>query len=182
MPDESSGPARPTVELDRVFRTHFAFVWRVLRRFGLSETEADDGVQEVFLVVAQKLETYEERGAMRAWLFTVARQVASHARRADSRRRRRDYLYPLPASAPDPYEMAERHEATVVVERFLNELGKESEDQALAFYLSEIEGLSATEIAAALGLPISTVYGRQRLSRREFQSFVRRHLGKERIR
>lgn len=182
MPDEFSEPNDRSVELDRVFRTYFAFVWRVLRRFGLSEAEADDGVQEVFLVVAQKLGAYEERGAMRAWLFTVARQVARHARRAESRRRRRDHLYPLPAPVPDPHEMAERHLATLLIEQFLSELGAVSEDQALAFYLSEVEGLGATEIAAALGLPLSTVYGRQRLSRRQFQSFVRRHFGKERAR
>jgi RNA polymerase sigma-70 factor, ECF subfamily len=160
-----------SAELTRLFRTHVDFVWRVLRRFGLSAAEADDGVQEVFLVVHSKLSTYEERAAMRAWLFTVARQVANHARRADARRQRRNQLSEPPLAYPDPHEAAASRELAALVERFLSQL---DEGQAMVFYLTEIEGLSAPEIAAALALELSTVYGRQRLSRKQFESYVRR--------
>jgi RNA polymerase sigma-70 factor, ECF subfamily len=164
--------AKQSAELTLLFRTHVDFVWRVLRRFGLSEAEADDGVQEVFLVVAQKLSSYEERGAMRAWLFTVARQVANHARRADARRQRRNQLSDPPSAYPDPDQAVERQEVAALVEKFLGQL---DEGQGMVFYLSEVEGLSAPEIAGALALELSTVYGRQRLSRKQFETFVRRH-------
>ncbi len=170
MSNESSGVAR-SAALAELFRAHFAFVWRVLRRFGLSEVEAEDSVQEVFLVIADKLESYEERGAMRAWLFTVARQVASHARRTQLRRTRREQQYDPPLPPSDPQQLAERQEALVLVEQFLREL---DEGQAMVFFLSEVEGMSAPEIALALELELSTVYGRQRLSRKRFEAFVRR--------
>lgn len=175
MPRTHHDGERTVAEL---FRAHFDFVWRVLRRFGLSEAEAEDGVQEVFLVIANKLDHYEERGAIRAWLFTVARQVASHMRRGDARRRRRDELSEPPAPVPDPHQLAERRQATALVERFLNQLDS---GQAAVFYLTEIEGLSAPEIASALQLELSTVYGRQRLSRKQFDAFVRRHALAERL-
>jgi RNA polymerase sigma-70 factor (ECF subfamily) len=164
------GPV-PTADLTQLFRAHYDFVFRVLRRLGMSEAEADDGVQEVFLVVAHKLGSYEERGALRAWLFTLARQVASHARRSDTRRRRRDQLSEPPVAAPDPQQRAEQREAIGLLEEFLNGL---DEGQAAVFFLSDVEELSAPEIAAALGLELTTVYGRQRSSRRQFERFVRR--------
>lgn len=165
-------------EFAELFRAHCDFVWRVLRRLGLSPAEAEDGVQEVFIVVANKLETYEERGAIRAWLFTVARQVASHARRANARRKRRDEMSEPPSEALDPHQVAERQEAAAMVERFLGEL---DEGQAMVFYLSEVEGLSAPEIARAMQLEVSTIYGRQRVSRKQFEAFVRRNAKLNRV-
>jgi RNA polymerase sigma-70 factor (ECF subfamily) len=170
VPDEA--PDQRSVELTALFQAQLDFVWRVLRRLGVIESEIEDSVQEVFLVVAHKLHDYEERGALRAWLFAIARQVASHARRADQRRRRRDQLSEPPAAFIDPQQSAERREAVALVERFLGQL---DEGQAMVFFLSELEGLSAPEIAAALELELSTVYGRQRLARRRFAQFVRRH-------
>jgi RNA polymerase sigma-70 factor (ECF subfamily) len=172
MPSEQATSAATSCELADIFREHCDFVWRVLRRFGLSEAEAEDGVQEVFVVVARKLGEYEERGALRAWLFVVARQVASHARRADQRRQRKNLLVEPPAPYPDPQQLVERRQAAALVDEFVAQL---DEGQALVFLLSEIEGLSAPEIAAALTLELSTVYGRQRLSRKRFEVFVRRH-------
>jgi RNA polymerase sigma-70 factor (ECF subfamily) len=164
---------QPT-ELAQVFREHSRFVWRVLRRFGMSDADAEDGVQEVFLIVAHKLPTYEERGAIRAWLFTLARQVASHARRSDTRRALRDRLAQPPSAGADPQRSAEQMQAKALMERFLDAL---SEGQAMVFYLSEVEGLRAPEVAAALDLPLTTVYGRQRLARKLFEQFVQRNCG-----
>jgi hypothetical protein len=93
-------------------------VWRVLKRLGTPSAEIEDGLQEVFLVVARKLPAYQERGELRAWLFTIARQVASHARRAEVRRQRRECDLPEPERGPDPHAVLERSEATRFVEQF----------------------------------------------------------------
>ena len=42
--------------VSELVRGHVAFVWRCLRRMGLSEGEADDAVQQVFLTAARKLD------------------------------------------------------------------------------------------------------------------------------
>jgi RNA polymerase sigma-70 factor (ECF subfamily) len=162
-----------SAELTELFRTHFDFVWRVLRRYGLSEAEAEDGVQEIFLVLASEFDrVYEERGALRAWLFAIARNLANHVRRANSRRERRHEQCDSPLPAADPHALAERRQTLALVERFLASL---DEDQALVFFLSEIEEMSAPEIASALGVALSTVYGRQRLARKRFEAFMKRH-------
>lgn len=56
--------------------------------------------------------------------------------------------------------------------RFLAELDPK---QAEVFYLAEVEGLTAPEIAAALEIKLNTVYARLRLSRERFERALRRN-------
>jgi RNA polymerase sigma factor (sigma-70 family) len=154
-----------------IFQTHADFVWRVLRRLGVPDSEVEDALQEVFLVVARRLEHYEERGAMRAWLFSIARQVAWHARRANQRRDRKQQALLQPAPPDDPQQTAERNRALGLVRDFLATL---DENQAMVFYLCEVEGMTAPEIAAALHVNLNTVYGRLRLARKRFEAMLAR--------
>src|SRR4051812_29691540 len=64
---------------------HFEFVWRSVRRLGVPDADADDAVQQVFIVTSRRLETIPD-GSERAFLFGTAIRVASHARRAIRRR------------------------------------------------------------------------------------------------
>ncbi len=108
MPPDRLVPEKP-IDFAQVFDAHASFVWRVLRRLGVPDADADDAAQEVFLVVHHKLAAYEERGSIRAWLFTISRQVASHRRRscaapgADERE---------PPRGPLPRESARSGDAT----------------------------------------------------------------------
>ena len=78
-----------TTDLTRLVAQHADFVWRTLRRLGVPESMVDDGVQHVFLTLQAKLGDVLE-GKERAFLFGVAVNVASHARRSVSRRREVD--------------------------------------------------------------------------------------------
>jgi RNA polymerase sigma-70 factor (ECF subfamily) len=158
-------------ELAGLFRDHVDFVWRVLRRLGVPQADVEDVAQEVFLVVARKLDAYQEQGAMRAWLFSVARQLARNTRRAEARRRRRDQLSDAPVAYGDPHELTERQEGAALVELFMSRL---EATEALVFFLSEVEGISAAEVAQAIQLDVSAVYVRQRVVRKRFQVFVKR--------
>jgi RNA polymerase sigma-70 factor (ECF subfamily) len=158
-------------EVARLFDLHAEFVWRVLKRLGTPLLEIEDALQEVFLVVSRKLPQYEERGELRAWLFTIARQVAIHARRADQRRARREREQDPPAAALDPHSAFERSEAARFVEHFLAQL---DEDQATVFFLAEIEGMTAPEIASCVSASLNTVYSRLRLARERFERALQR--------
>ena len=52
--------------LRELFEEHSAFVCRSLRRLGVADADVDDMLQEVFLVVHQRLDDYEERNRARA--------------------------------------------------------------------------------------------------------------------
>src|SRR5687767_11865045 len=73
-----------------VFSAHADFVWRSLHRLGVQSADVDDALQEVFLVVFRRLAGYEDRGLMRAWLFSISRQVSSHYHRGVKRNRQRE--------------------------------------------------------------------------------------------
>lgn len=143
----------------------------------MADADVDDAVQEVFLVVHRKLAHYEERGSVRAWLFTIARQVASHHHRGEARRERRESVSPPPALGDDPHEAAVRRQAARLVREFLDGL---DEDRSIVFFLADIEGLAVPEIAASLGVNLNTVYGRLRTARLRFEDFVQERTKEER--
>jgi RNA polymerase sigma-70 factor, ECF subfamily len=170
MPLLESARADPAAQVELIFRAHADFVWRALRRQGVPEADIEDAVQEVFMVVYRKVGDYVEQGAIRAWLFTISRQVANHHRRSYARRERKQQaLLDSPVAGPDRMEGPQRAEAVSVVNDFLAELG---DDQAMVFYLVEIEGLTAPEVATSLDVNLNTVYGRLRLARKRFEDML----------
>lgn len=170
MPTLESVQPDAAAQVEDLFRTHGEFVWRVLRRQGVPDAEIEDAVQEVFLVVYKRVGEYVEQGAVRAWLFTISRQVANHYRRSFARRERKQQALAQDGPvAHDAMPATERSEAVAVVNDFLAELG---EEQAMVFYLVEIEGMTAPEVATSLNVNLNTVYGRLRLARRRFEDML----------
>jgi RNA polymerase sigma-70 factor (ECF subfamily) len=152
------------------------FIWRSLRRMGVGDADVDDALQEVFLVVFRRLKDYEDRGLLRPWLFAISRQVASHYLRGRSRAERRHRGLIVEVTSEDPHEIVARREAVDIVGSFLEEL---DEPQRVVFYLAEIEGMTAPEIAAATGVRLNTVYARLRLARKRFEKAVERKTRRE---
>jgi RNA polymerase sigma-70 factor (ECF subfamily) len=113
---------------------------------------------------------------MRPWLFTISRQVASHYHRGNKRTETRHQGLVLDTSGTDVEEALARREAEDVVRSFLDEL---DEPQRIVFYLSDIEGMRAREIAEAVGVNLNTVYARIRLARKRFEREIARRLGME---
>ena len=72
--------------LEEVYREHFRFVWRSLRRLGIHERDAQDATQEVFLVVHRKLGEFEGRSQMTTWLFGICLRVVRNRKRKHSAR------------------------------------------------------------------------------------------------
>jgi RNA polymerase sigma-70 factor (ECF subfamily) len=62
-----------------------------------------------------------------------------------------------------------RKEAVALVNDFL---GRIDESQAIVFYLADVEGMTAPEIATSLDVKLNTVYGRLRVARQRFEAFV----------
>ncbi len=176
MPPAAESPAprtgvRVALELADVYRDHFAFVYRSLLRLGIPRSNVEDVAQDVFLVVRRRLGDYDRARSLPAWLFGIARRVASEWRRSTGRAQRRLDLLPPPAEGETAARAAELGEAAELVRNFLAEL---DEDHRLVFVLSELEGLSGTEIAEALATNRNTVYTRLRKARARFEHAIAR--------
>jgi RNA polymerase sigma-70 factor, ECF subfamily len=166
-------PCVPALTPELVFVQHFDFVWRSLRRLGVGPATLDDATQEVFVVVCRRLDSVTSEAQLRSWLFAIAAHVASKARRTAQRRG----ADPLPEFLADerslsPQESAAQAEAAHTVYALLDHL---SPPQRTVFVMAELEQFTAPEIAAALGLPLNTVYSRLRSARATFEAALWRY-------
>ncbi|HEX6272378.1 MAG TPA: sigma-70 family RNA polymerase sigma factor [Polyangiaceae bacterium] len=152
--------------------TDSEFVWRSLRRLGVSPADADDATQEVFVVAARRLDDIVS-GRERAFLFGIAARIAS-TRRRTARRRPEDGEQGLAetfSDDPSPDELSELSRARPVLQQILDSM---SDDCRSVFVLAELEELSTREIAEALGIPQGTASSRLRSARETFHAAVRR--------
>src|SRR5438105_327152 len=83
--EREAADADPT-RLRRLLDEYFDFIWRSLRRFGLSDDRADDAAQQVFMIASRKLATIQPESE-RSFLFGTAMRVASDIRRSAVYRR-----------------------------------------------------------------------------------------------
>lgn len=159
-------------DFDALYQAHFDFILRCLRRLGVPSAHAEDAVQDTFIVLHRRWDDLRPDASPRGFLFAIALRVARASRR-ERWRTRTESLGPeahAAANQHDPFEQVSSSEAVVTLERFLETL---DEDQRVAFMLTELEELTAPEIAEALGISVNTVYSRVRLARERFVRFLR---------
>jgi RNA polymerase sigma-70 factor (ECF subfamily) len=129
-----------------------------LRRLG-DRTRAEEAVQETFTSVWRSARTYKpERGPGAPWLYAVARNAI-----VDGARSRIDPVVGDPRDEPSndagPLEHAEQSWTSWRVHRALEEL---PETERIVLELAYWKGLSQSEIAERLQIPLGTVKTRTR--------------------
>lgn len=132
---------------------------------GVAERDVEDVVQTVMEAAWKSRRTWTPKGALSTWVFAITRNhVVVHLRRAHMRR---EVLVPDPlegvGATYDPEALEElRREALgalAILERLPAHL-------AALFTRHEIEGDPMPEIAAELGIPLSTAWGQLGQARR----------------
>jgi RNA polymerase sigma-70 factor (ECF subfamily) len=166
-----TGEAREPLVFEAIYARHFRSIWRSLRRLGVRDAQLDDAAQDVFVVVHKKLASFDGR-SLRAWLYAIAVRVASDYRREARRRPSATLPETIPDAAPGPGRESELAESVRLLHELLGQLDVR---KRTVFVLSELEQLSAPEIAEALGVNLNTVYSRQRAARAEFEAALTRH-------
>jgi RNA polymerase sigma-70 factor (ECF subfamily) len=171
-----------SVEHPRVqdlYRDHFAFVWRTLRRLGVGPGTLDDAVQDVFVVVHRRLIDFQPGAAPRPWLFGIALRVAQQYRRSHWRQTQSlDLAEELHgADQLDPYQAALHAESADAVQRFLTALDANKRN---VFILADLEQMSGQEVAQALNVNLNTVYARLRAARKQLIESVQRERARAR--
>ncbi len=151
--------------LEVLYREHHAFVWRCVRRLGHPPAQADDAVQDVFLVVERRLDGFKPGGSERSWLFAIAMRVVQAHRRRERRHRRRVEAFGASLASSKP----ESGSAVILLYQLLDGL---SEDRRAVFILADLEQMTAPEIAVALGVKLNTVYSRLRAARAQVRALA----------
>ncbi|MDX2201975.1 MAG: sigma-70 family RNA polymerase sigma factor [Hyphomicrobiaceae bacterium] len=146
-----------------LYQTYGPRVKAYMMRQGADPAAAEDLAQETLLTVWRRAGLYAaEKGSATTWIFTIARNL-----RID-RLRREVAWQELPqdlereaADEPQPDEAYASQQSGMAVREALSAL---PEEQRQVVVLAYVEGLSHSEIAARLGLPIGTVKSRMRIA------------------
>ncbi len=128
-------------------------------------SRSEDIAQETFVTAWRRLGSLRDRRHLRPWLCGIARHVASHARRRQTRQPETgaqglEAMGDAPGPEPTPAEAAARQEEAALVWECLGRLPGALREPLILFYR---EQRSVQQVAVALELSEEAV--RQRLSR-----------------
>jgi RNA polymerase sigma-70 factor (ECF subfamily) len=147
----------------KLFEMYAPRVKSYMMRQGADSNMAEDLAQETLLTVWRKASLYSlEKGSATTWIYTIARNL-----RIDRLRKEMTWVE-LPdghnekaSDDPLPDDALEEEQVRVRMQRALASLPA---DQHEVVALSYVEGLSHSEIAQRLSLPLGTVKSRMRLA------------------
>jgi len=157
---------------DAAFRTLFEriapIILHIARRYGLTEAQAKDAVQNTFLAVHRGAHDFRRGAPLRPWLFTITYNVVRQQRRAQARAPR-----PLPddwqLAAPEPEVHRDRGAITLAVRQAIALLPA---GQREVVELHWLDVLPFREVARRVGISEGAV----RVRAHRGYSVLRRHL------
>ena len=167
--DPPSSAVESSRRLRREIHRNYEFLWRSLRRLGVTQASVEDAAQQVLVVFARRLDDIHW-GAERAFLFATATRVASDFRRHQVRRREltdSDALDAHPSTAPSAEQIIDERRARELLDLVLAEMPPELRT---VFILFELEEMTMAAIAEMLALPAGTVASRLRRARAMFEN------------
>jgi RNA polymerase sigma-70 factor (ECF subfamily) len=142
---------------------------------GVVAGDLDDLVQTTFLMALSASQHFDGRASARGWLLGLAANAIRRHRR--SLRRFMDRLVQL-SHEPTPRTARSAEDAFSVrqtVARAEEAIGRLSQKKREVFLLVAVEGVSGEQAAAALHIPVATVWTRLHHARRD----LRRLLGED---
>jgi RNA polymerase sigma-70 factor (ECF subfamily) len=150
---------RDQVAFEEFFSRYSRSVYSLMVRQLGDAGWADDVVQEAFISVWRSARTYRpERGEVVGWLYTIARNAGYAA----ARRRQAQWLVdapdrtdPSPTPEDETAEKLEAFQLHVCIERL-------PQNEREIIELAYLKGMSQSEIAAELQMPLGTVKTRNR--------------------
>lgn len=170
----TAAPALSPPDVAAMRAAHLDFVWLSLQRLGVRDADLEDALQEVFIVVHQRIAEFDGRAKVTTWLFAIAQRVAMSTRRRSRVQREQpsDELPDRPAGLEsDPEHACSQRERREFLRAILDEL---EPDKRAVFVMFEIEAMECEAIADLLGVPVGTVYSRLHHARKCFEKAVLR--------
>jgi RNA polymerase sigma-70 factor (ECF subfamily) len=153
--------------LATLYRRHTAILRTVIARVVHIDADVDDLIQDVFVEVWNRSQTYEEtKGKVLGWLITMARRRAIDRIRRRQAYARAEERLRLETEAQEVLhyhveEDAVASERSEILQRALATLpDAQREALQMAFY----QGLSQRQIAAKTGIPLGTIKTRLELA------------------
>jgi len=169
--------SRDDAALAALYRRHTPLLRTVVSRVVHNEHDADDLLQEIFVELWNRAESYDEaKGKALGWMVTLARRRAiDKIRRRQAYSRAEERLRLETEHEPqqtrhegveDDVSAAERAE---IFKRLMTTLPPAQQE---ALHLAYYRGLSQREIAAQTGIPLGTIKTRLELAIRKIRTAI----------
>ena len=150
--------AGDTKAFEELYDRHTPMLYAVVLRIVGSAHEAEEVLQDAWLQAWKRAESWDPaRGAVAAWLLTLARSRAIDRIRSLAARQRAETAAPAPDPANSGDEPATSAARSQLHERVSAALAVLSPRQREVLELAYFGGLSQSEIAGRLGAPLGTV-------------------------
>ena len=152
--------ARDEAALAAIYDRHSGVVYSLLRRMLRDSSDAEDILQDVFFHLWKIAGRYDgERGSLRGWLLTIARNRAISLIRQRKPMESEEEIESRPALQARAQISAAASEVAFSVSKALQNL---SADQNKLFEMAFYEGMTHSEIAERTGQPLGTIKTRLR--------------------
>lgn len=151
--------------LSDLYDQYAALLYSVVIAVVKKQEEAEDLLQEIFLLIWKKSATFDtSRDNVYAWLTTLARNRAIDRTRSKAfRSAQKEVAEPIPEITPsamdNPLDAAIMQERAGQVQAAMQQIPAEQREVILLAYF---EGYSQSQMAEHLGLPLGTVKTRVR--------------------
>jgi RNA polymerase sigma-70 factor (ECF subfamily) len=182
MTRPASRPPQPSETFDKLYQDHVELVYRYAHRLCGEAEAAKDLVQETFLNAYRGLKDFRGDAQLSTWLYTIASRACLRMRRkrkgAPERELSLEEFVPtsdgefrlqIPIDGLTPEQALEKKELREALDQAINKLPKK---YRMVLVLRDMEGLSAGETGAIMGLSERAVKSRLHRAR----LFVRREL------
>lgn len=160
-----------------IYDRHHLGVRRFVLRAAAGSHDTEDIVHDVFLTASRVARTYDDRAGSRPFLLGIAANIVRSRRQKQARWR---FAFSLLEGAVTgilrrtPEDGASETEQLRLLDVALARL---SEEKRLVLVMIELEELSGEEVAAALGIPVATVWTRLHYARAELRAHLKRRMG-----
>ncbi|MGW8123485.1 RNA polymerase sigma factor [Roseivirga echinicomitans] len=145
-----------------LMRRYNQTLYRVIRSYITAEGDVEDAMQEAYLKAYEKLDQFRGSAAFSTWLVRIGMNEALQKIRKNKRvffindqTEASSQIFQLSDQGQmNPEKNVIKHETRLMVEKSIDQL---PEKYRVIFMLHQVEGMSNTEIAAALDLTESNV-------------------------
>lgn len=168
------------VSLDCLVRDYYPYVHRlalsILDNGGQDiDQEADDAVQDIFILAARALSGFRGEASLKTWLTTIA---VNHCR--GRLRKRNSRLRLLTRIREDQESLQSDTPEEAVLGKNTNTglwkaVDRLPEKQRIPLILHYVHDLPTADIAASLGIPEGTVHSRLHHARRKLHNMLEAH-------
>jgi RNA polymerase sigma-70 factor (ECF subfamily) len=145
-----------------------SYIYRVTRRMSLSQADADDVYQEVFVKIWKNISGFDHRGKtgqLRGWISNITRNTVLNIfrkrKREESKLESANHAkvesVKTTIDVPEVDEIMEREWEDYISTLAWEKIEPDLTDQLKTIFLMSLEGVSRQEIADKLGLPPNTV-------------------------